>query len=700
MLLSSATADSSLHPRPDILFHSPSKCIHPNLDENVNERDYCKPSTSYRKVVPTSPLNSSMMSKCSFSSPSRYRGSTRDAIGLIWRRDDFDIVEHLGEGFFGNVYKVRSVVESDDLPEILVMKVAKILNEDSEAARLSSKRSVTREASVLLKLKHENILGFCGLCIDRSDSHWSVHLLVDFCDRGSLQSLILSTDRDFPWLQRCLIAMDVANAMRFVNSCGFMHRDLTSMNILLQSVSTSPFAKAVVADFGLSSKIPLGGEHGQQVGTQNYMSPEMLLEKPYNEKSDVFSFGIILCQMIARIDADHDAGLYRTQKFGLNYLAFAGKCPSDTPIGFLSLAFQCCKLQPQLRPSFQTIYETLHQLVEEDLHKWNLLVEKEGLCPPEEVRFGRSHSDAAIRAEHNTSSNIPIKVPKVSTPVTIPEGIVVDTIDEQSISSSIKYEDEGIRKVAQSFADEEPEEYSKNPFHNDARIRSSCRKIKPSESFNRRRLNPENSRKQIRKHFVGPLLKKATKIFKRRKGSLNRSLSLPSHLNVSLENEEQQGKLLPMDSHCDSLKKITMTFALGIRMNSYPDEHPTECFSSRMPPRRHTVMQGFDQDEEFREASSVSNLSTTQLRRIESFEEVDNNGQEMFVETKQQTESSGSCSWSSSMDYEKHPEAIDTVISQVTITKKKRICSFGSYPDDISKTSNMKKKDEDSCAIL
>lgn len=285
--------------------------------------------------------------------------------------------------------------------------------------------------------------------------------------------------------------------------------------------------------------------------------------------------------------------------------------------------------------------------------------------------------------------------------MTIPEGIVVDTIDEQSISSStIKCEHEGIRKVAQSFADEEPEEYSKNPFHNDARIRSSCRKIKPSESFNRRRLNPENSRKQIRKHFVGPLLKKATKIFKRRKGSLNRSLSLPSHLNVSLENEEQQGKLLPMDSYCDSLKKISMTFALGIRMNSYSDEHQTECFSSRMPPRRHTVMQGFDQDES-RETSSVSNSSTTQLRRIESFEEVDNNdGQEMFVETKQQTESSGTCSWSSSMDYEKHPEAIDTVISQVTITKKKRICSFGSYPDDISKTSNMKKKDEDSCAIL
>ncbi|KAE9548307.1 hypothetical protein FO519_008483 [Halicephalobus sp. NKZ332] len=638
MLLSSANPESSLHSMPDILFHSPSECLHPNLDENVNERDYCKPSTSYRKVVPTSPLNSSMISDCSFSSPSRYRGSTRDAIGLIWRRDDFEIVEHLGEGFFGNVYKVRALVESDELPEILVMKVAKILNEDSEAARLSAKRSVTREASVLLKLKHENILGFCGLCIDRDDSHWSVHLLVDFCDRGSLQSLILSTDRDFPWLQRCLILMDVANAMRFVNSRGYMHRDLTSMNILLQSLKTSPFAKAVVADFGLSSKIPNPREHGQQVGTQNYMSPEMLLEKPYNEKSDIFSFGIIACQMIARIDADHDAGLYRTQKFGLNYLAFAGKCPSDTPLGFLSLAFQCCKHQPQLRPSFQTIYETLHQLVEEDLHKWDLLVKQEGLCLPEEVRFGRSHSDAAIRAESSVNTVSAVKATKISTPVTIPEGIVVDTVDEQSISSSFRYEHEGIRKIAQSFADEEPEENSKNPFHNDARIRS-------------------------------------------------------------IENEDEQGKLLPMDSHCDSLKKISMTFALGIRMNSYPDESQEQSFSTRMPPRRHTVMHGFHQDEE--ELSEipcdVSETSTTQMRRIESFEQVHDRD---FFEAKRE-ESSGSCSWSSSMDYEKHPEAIDTVINQApAIPRKKRICSFASYPEEMSKTSNLKKKEDESCAIL
>ena len=56
----------------------------------------------------------------------------------------------------------------------------------------------------------------------------------------------------------------------------------------------------------------------------------------------MFSFGVILCQIIARIDADHDAGLYRTTVFGLDYVRFTANCPVETPLGFLKTAFHCC----------------------------------------------------------------------------------------------------------------------------------------------------------------------------------------------------------------------------------------------------------------------------------------------------------------------------------------------------------------------
>lgn len=59
-------------------------------------------------------------------------------------------------------------------------------------------------------------------------------------------------------------------------------------------------------------------------------------------QADVFSFGVILCQMIARIDADPECGLYRTPKFGLDYVRYSVLCPRDTPTDLLNLAFKCC----------------------------------------------------------------------------------------------------------------------------------------------------------------------------------------------------------------------------------------------------------------------------------------------------------------------------------------------------------------------
>lgn len=84
----------------------------------------------------------------------------------------------------------------------------------------------------------------------------------------------------------------------------------------------------------------IGSEKLAVVGSPFWMAPEVLRDEPYNEKADVFSYGIILCEIIARIQADPDY-LPRTENFGLDYDAFqhmVGDCPSD----FLQLTFNCC----------------------------------------------------------------------------------------------------------------------------------------------------------------------------------------------------------------------------------------------------------------------------------------------------------------------------------------------------------------------
>ena len=73
-------------------------------------------------------------------------------------------------------------------------------------------------------------------------------------------------------------------------------------------------------------------------------SPECLRGQFYDHRSDTFSFGIILCELIARVDADPDF-LPRTENFGVDYIAFSGIVNEECPPEFLQVAYNCVKVR-------------------------------------------------------------------------------------------------------------------------------------------------------------------------------------------------------------------------------------------------------------------------------------------------------------------------------------------------------------------
>lgn len=151
----------------------------------------------------------------------------------------------------------------------------------------------------------------------------------------------------FPWLDRSTLALDITEALSYLHNRGIFHRDLTSKNILIRQNSSSSLSEndtasvphAVVADFGLAAQIPQS-ERLPQVGSPYWMSPECLKGLFYNHSSDIFSFGIILCEIIARVEADPDF-LPRTENFGVDYRAFSDLVSQECPTKFLQVAFSC-----------------------------------------------------------------------------------------------------------------------------------------------------------------------------------------------------------------------------------------------------------------------------------------------------------------------------------------------------------------------
>jgi LIM domain kinase 1 len=84
------------------------------------------------------------------------------------------------------------------------------------------------------------------------------------------------------------------------------------------------------------------------VGSPYWMAPEMMKGELYDERVDVFSFGIVVCEMIGRVSADPDI-LPRTQKFGVNEDAFRATLLRDCPELFFQFALRCAHINPNER---------------------------------------------------------------------------------------------------------------------------------------------------------------------------------------------------------------------------------------------------------------------------------------------------------------------------------------------------------------
>ncbi|KAK9923519.1 hypothetical protein M0R45_031933 [Rubus argutus] len=191
----------------------------------------------------------------------------------------------LGKGGFGTVY--HGYVDSTQV-------AVKLLSPSSAQGY----KEFQTEVKLLMRVHHRNLTSLVGYCNEGTN----MALIYDYMANGNLESHLLGDDSNpniLSWEGRMKIAMDAAQGLEYLhNGCRppIVHRDVKTTNTLL-----AENFQAKLADFGLSRAFPTDeGTHMSTavVGTPGYLDPGYHITGRLNEKSDVFSLGVALLQII------------------------------------------------------------------------------------------------------------------------------------------------------------------------------------------------------------------------------------------------------------------------------------------------------------------------------------------------------------------------------------------------------------------
>jgi len=222
---------------------------------------------------------------------------------------------------------------------------------------------IEREMATLRDMRHPNVVQFMGLSRKQTD----VYIITEYISGGDLRKILKDETKEMSWLLRAKIATDVAYAMTFLHSKGLIHRDLKSNNLLV-----GDNWKVKVCDFGFSRRVSKDGVM-TVCGTDEWMAPEVMCGDPYDEKADVFSFGMVLTELITR----RKPALRKPIKaFRFEAEAFRQIAPPECPPELIDLAIDCAHQESTKRPHFKDVLPKLKQLVQ-DLEVREAVKEKE-----------------------------------------------------------------------------------------------------------------------------------------------------------------------------------------------------------------------------------------------------------------------------------------------------------------------------------
>jgi serine/threonine protein kinase len=199
---------------------------------------------------------------------------------------DFEILDKLGSGAFGTVFKVRRHQDK----EVYVIKEVRI-----EELTATEQNEAINEVNILAGLDSRYIVAYFDSFIEGG----SLKIVMEYCNRGDLQGLLRrAQDKNITCLKEKVtwnIGLQIILGLYYLHGQRVLHRDLKTANVFLQKHPGNTFFSVKIGDLGVAKLLETTGAFAKTiVGTPYYLSPELCTDEPYRDKSDCWALGVIL----------------------------------------------------------------------------------------------------------------------------------------------------------------------------------------------------------------------------------------------------------------------------------------------------------------------------------------------------------------------------------------------------------------------
>ncbi|TYJ34816.1 hypothetical protein E1A91_A05G195200v1 [Gossypium mustelinum] len=214
------------------------------------------------------------------------------------------------------------------------------------------RREFTQEVNIMRKIQHKNVVQFFGACTTPPN----LCIVTEFMSGGSIYDLLHKQKSGFKLPLLLKLAIDVSEGMSYLHQNGIMHRDLKAANLLMDENGV-----VKIADFGVARVQAQPGVMTAETGTYRWMAPEVIEHKPYDHKADVFSFGVVLWEMLTgKLPYENLTPLQAA--VGVVQKGLRPVIPQYTRPKFVELLERCWQQDPSLRPEFSEITNLLEDL--------------------------------------------------------------------------------------------------------------------------------------------------------------------------------------------------------------------------------------------------------------------------------------------------------------------------------------------------